>query len=118
MKELATKADKQDDLLVQDFTILESTDSEHITAIPLSEKEIKYEYLQKWIKQTLDTIVSVDPEKFSGGNAYMLLALIYRIDFLIAPESKLLSDLEKIGGIYLRQKLNLNFCNQLANSTF
>ena len=90
LKELATKADKQDDLLVQDFAMLQSTDSEHITAIPQAEKEIKYEYLQKWIKQTLETIASVDPEKFSGGNAFMLLALIFRIDYLIAPEGKLL----------------------------
>jgi hypothetical protein len=104
LKELATKADKQDDLLVQDFTMLQIADSEHITGIPLSEKEIKYEYLQKWIKQTLDTIASVDPEKFSGGNAYLLLALIYRIDYLIAPEGKLLNDLEKTGFIYFKKE--------------
>ena len=103
LKELATKADKQDDLLVQDFAMLQSTDSEHITAIPQAEKEINYEYLQKWIKQTLETIASVDPEKFSGGNAFMLLALIFRIDYLIAPEGKLLYDLEKIGVIYFKK---------------
>lgn len=103
LKELATKADKQDDLLVQDFAMLQSTDNEHIAAIPQPEKEIKYEYLQKWIKQTLDTIAAVDPEKFSGGNAYLLLALIYRIDYLLAPEGKLLNDLEKIGGIYFKK---------------
>lgn len=103
LKELGTKADKQDDLLVQDFTMLQTADNEHITAIPQSEKEIKYEYLQKWIRQTLDTIATVDPEKFSGGNAYLLLALIYRIDYLVAPEGKLLSDLEKIGGIYFKK---------------
>ena len=55
--------------------MLETTDSEHITEIPQAEKEIKYEYLQKWIKQTLDTIASVDADKFSGGIAYMLLSL-------------------------------------------
>jgi hypothetical protein len=103
LKELATKADKQDDLLVQDFATLQTTDSEHVSEIPLSEKEVKYEYLQKWIKQTLDTIASVDPEKFSGGNAYILLSLIYRIDYLIVPEGKLLNDLEKIGYIYFKK---------------
>lgn len=103
LKELATKADKQDDLLVKDFTVLQTTDSEHITEIPPAEKETKYEFLQKWIKQTLDTIASVDAEKFSGANAYMLLALLYRIDYLVAPEGKLLSDLEKIGFIYFKK---------------
>ena len=103
LKELATKADKQDDLLVQDFTILEITDSEHITAIPDQEKEIKYEYLQKWMAEILDTIAGLDADKFSGGIAYMLLALIYKIDYLITPEGKILHDLEKITGIYFKK---------------
>lgn len=64
---------------------------------------MKYEFLQKWIKETLDTINGLDADKFSGGNAYMLLALIYKIDYLIAPEGKLLNDLEKIGAIYLKK---------------
>lgn len=103
LKELSTKADKQDDLLVQDFAVLETTDSEHISAIPEQEKQIKYEYLQKWIKETLDTINGLDADKFSGGNAYMLLSLIYKIDYLITPEGKLLNDLEKIGAIYFKK---------------
>ncbi len=103
LKELATKGDKQDDLLVQDFSILETADSEHITTISSSEKEVKYDYLQKWIGQILDTIASVDADKFSGGIAYMLLSLVYRIDYLIAPEGKLLNDLEKIAGIYFKK---------------
>ena len=40
LKELATKADKQDDLLVQDFTSLTPLDVEHIEAIPDEEKEV------------------------------------------------------------------------------
>ena len=103
LKELSTKADKQDDLLVQDFAMLETTDSDHIIAIPEDEKKVKYEYLQKWIKQTLDTISPLDADKFSGGIAYMLLALIYKIDYLITPEGKILNDLEKITGIYFKK---------------
>lgn len=103
LKELATKADKQDDLLVQDFTVLQTTDSEHIGELPQPEKEVKYEYLQKWIKQALENIAAVDADKFSGGIAYSLLSLVYRIDYLIAPEGKLLNDLEKIGGIYFKK---------------
>ncbi|MEO7922877.1 MAG: hypothetical protein ABIR30_04315 [Chitinophagaceae bacterium] len=103
LKELSTKADKQDDLLVQDFTSLETTDGEHIIAIPDAEKEIKYTYLQSWIKQTLDTIAGVDADKLSGGIAYALLALIYRIDYLVTPEGKLLNDLEKITSIYFKK---------------
>ncbi len=103
LKELAIKADKQDDLLVQDFSILETTDSEHIREIPATEKEVKFEYLQKWIVETLDTIAPLDADKFSGGIAYSLLSLIYRLDYLLTPEGKLLNDLEKITVIYFKK---------------
>jgi hypothetical protein len=103
LKELSTKADKQDDLLVQDFATLQPADSDHLIPVAEQEKEAKYEYLQKWITQTLDTINGLDADKFSGGIAYMLLSLIYRLDYLVAPEGKLLHELEKIGGIYFKK---------------
>ncbi len=103
LKELSTKADKQDDLLVQDFAVLETVDSDHITSISTEEKEVKYSFMQQWIQKTLETIDTVDADKFSGGIAYMLLALCYRIDYLVSPEGKLLNELEKIAGIYFKK---------------
>ncbi len=103
LKELATKADKQDDLLVQDFTTLQASDTDHIMELPEAEKAIKFNYFKKWIQETLDLIAGVDADKFSGGIAYLLLALAYRIDYLILPEGKLLSELEKIVEIYFRK---------------
>jgi hypothetical protein len=103
LKELATKGDKQDDLLLQDFSMLEISDTEHVSTLSQQEKEVKYEYLQKWLAQTLDTIASVDADKFSGGVAYLLLSLLFRIDYLITPEGKLLHELEKITGIYFKK---------------
>ena len=103
LKELSTKADKQDDLLVQDFAVLETVDNEHVAVIPEQEKAVKYEYLQKWINQVLETVNGLDADKYSGGIAYLFLSLIYRIDYLVAPEGKLLNELEKIGGIYFKK---------------
>ena len=103
LKELATKADKQDDLLVQDFTSLLVSGTDHVEEIPEEEKEVKYKYFQKWIKEALDLIESIDVDKFSGGIAYMLLALAYRIDYLIVPQGKLLREIEKVVEIYFRK---------------
>ncbi len=103
LKELATKADKHDDLLLQEFTGLTPVDTEHIEEIPKAEKEIKFRYFKKWITETTGLVNSVDADKYSGGIAYLLLALAYRIDFLIMPEGKLLSALEKIVDIYFRK---------------
>jgi hypothetical protein len=103
LKELATKADKQDDLLVQDFTILQSMDTDHISGVQEAEKEIKYRYWTKWIKETLDYVATLDADKFSGGIAYLLLSLAYRVDYLITPEGKLMNELEKVVEIYFRK---------------
>jgi hypothetical protein len=100
LKELATKADKQDDLLVQDFSSLQMIDTDHISELPEAEKETKYAFTQKWISETLSYISTLDAEKFSGGIAYLLLTLVFRIDYLIRPEGKLQAELEKIAHIY------------------
>lgn len=103
LKELATKADKQDDLLVQEFATLQTMDTDHVGEIPAAEKAVKYEYFQKWIGETLEYIKTLDAEKLSGGVAYLLLTLAFRIDYLLAPEGKLQHELEKIVEIYYRK---------------
>jgi hypothetical protein len=103
-KELATRADKQDDRLVNDFSTLETLDTEHTITIPNEEKEVKYQYLMQWVKETTSLVDSLDADKFSGGIAYLLLGLIYRIDYLIAPEGQLLHELELINGMYFTKE--------------
>jgi hypothetical protein len=103
LRELATRADKMDDLLVQEFASLQTIDTEHVIEIPAGEKEVKYNFLQQSIKETLDYIASLDAEKFAGGIAYLLLTLAFRIDYLICPEGKLLNELEKIVEIYFKK---------------
>ncbi len=104
LRELATKADRQDDLLLADFSGLQATDSEHIQFLPEHELEIKFRYFRKWIGETLDSVSELNQDSFSGAIAYLLLTLIYRIDFLMQPESRLLAELEKINGLYWDKK--------------
>ena len=103
LKELSTKADKQDDLLVQDFSSLQTTDDEHVTPLTDAEKEVKYTFFQQWIGETLETINGLDADKFSGAIAYLLLSLSYRIDYMITPEGKLLNQMERIIAIYFKK---------------
>lgn len=100
LKELATRADKQDDILVQDFNHLEQIDTDHIEPLEETEKRVKLEYFRQFIRETIDYIDSLDKDKLAGGIAYMLLSLGYRLDYLVAPEGKLLYELEKIIGLY------------------
>ncbi len=103
LKELATKADKQDDLLVQNFTTLQKSDIDHLVPVPSEEKEIKFDYMQQWIRETLEYINTLDPDKFAGAIAYLLLSLVYKIDYLVVPEGPLMNELEGIPDIYFKK---------------
>lgn len=100
LKELATKADKQDDQLVQDFSLLQPLDTDHIQQIPEAEKETRFAFMQKWISEVLQYIQTLDADKFSGGISYLLLTLAFRIDYLICPEGNTRTELERIPFLY------------------
>ncbi len=120
LKELATKADKQDDLLVSDFATLKSIDDSHVVQFSDTEKETKYKYFRLWIESTLKRVEELNQDSFSGGIAYMFLTLIYKIDFLITPEGKLLNEIEKINNIYWTNKEEKTSVerNQLLKDSF
>lgn len=96
LKELANKADQQDDLLTQEFSSLQSIDTDNIIALSEQEREIKYESLLKWINDTKTEIAKHDPINMSGGIAFLLLDLSYKIDYLICPQGALTDSLERI----------------------
>lgn len=104
LRELATKGDRQDDLLLADFETLKQADIPHYDPLPLHELEVKYKYFRKWIEETLESIKNLNQDSFSGAIAYVLLGLVYRIDFLVTPEAKLLSDLEQVHSLYWDKK--------------
>ncbi|HVZ56301.1 MAG TPA: hypothetical protein VG870_06545 [Chitinophagaceae bacterium] len=100
LKELATKADRQDDLLVQDFAVLEAADTDHVQELPPAEKEVKFRYLQDWIAQTLQLTGDLDPDKFAGAISHLLLSLAFRIDFLLVPVGRLQRDLDHLAELF------------------
>ena len=104
LKELATKADRQDDLLLADFTNLQAPGNGSQAALPADELDIKYTYFRQWIQDALDRAAALNADSFAGAVAYLFLTLIYRIDFLMAPEATLLAELERIHNLYWEKK--------------
>jgi hypothetical protein len=100
LKELALRADKQDDLLLDDFSTLKPADIGGIEQIPAEEKEIKHTFFRRWIEETVKRVSELNEDSFSGAISYLLLDLLYRIDYLITPEGTLMNDLEKISWTY------------------
>jgi hypothetical protein len=104
LREVAKFADRQDELLLSDFSTLTSIETEHVQPLPELEIEVKYKYFRKWIQDILDRTTGLNADSFSGAIAYAFLTLLYRIDFLIIPEAKLLADLEEISSHYWTKK--------------
>ncbi|MEQ1747271.1 MAG: hypothetical protein ABMA02_17705 [Saprospiraceae bacterium] len=110
LRELAIHADKQDDLLIDEFSTLHAVEKLHGAEIPDAEKSIKYEYLRDQIITTLALLDKADPDpnKYPGGYAYLLLALALRLDYLLRPEGFVMDILEKIYGIYFTKDERTN----------
>ncbi len=97
LKEVATNADKQDDLLLDKFPMVHPVNNSHIKELAAPEKEVKFNYLTQQIKQTLDYVNSgkLDKDKYAGGMAYLWLGLTYKLDYLLKPEGAVMEMLEK-----------------------
>ncbi len=98
LKEVATQADKQDDLLIDEFKMLEPLDTSHLQDLPEWEKEVKYNFIQAQVQKVLDEIASgvLNRDQYPGGISYLLLNLIYKLDYLVKPEGYMMETLERV----------------------
>jgi len=98
LKELATQANKQDDLLLEEFGQMEPVDSTHLVPLPPDETHCKHQFIQQQIRDTLAEAENgaLDRNEYPGGIAYLLLDLVYKIDYLTKPEGFTMETLERI----------------------
>ncbi len=103
LKEMSTQADKQDDLLVNEFDALEPINTGHVKHLPLKEKEIKFRFFKNEISKLFKSLKAskVSTPKFPEATGYMLLALCYKLDYLLAPEGTIMETFERINRQYL-----------------
>lgn len=103
LKEVAVNADKQDDLLLDEFSsLLTPIDMGSKMDISETEKEVKYEFIVQKIQSVLAYIDSkkLDSDKYPGGISYMLLDAAFRIDYLTSPEGFLMDTIERMHRSY------------------
>ncbi len=105
LKEVATNADKQDDLLLDEFRMLEPVDTSHLSQLPEAEKEVKFKFTHDAIDRVLKEIDEnkLDKDQYPGGVAYLLLNLVYTLDYLIKPEGYMMETLEHAHRVYFKK---------------
>jgi len=115
LKEIAIQSDKQDDLLVEEFSAIEPIDTGHINQLSNEELNTKITWLRKYIDEAIDFIEKNPQNKDEGDKAYLLLSLIFKLDYLITPEGKVMDLLEKAQSNYYNKKDNKNLQEKIAD---
>jgi phage antirepressor YoqD-like protein len=105
LNELATHADKMDDLLVSEFEMLHPIANEHVKEISETEKEIKYNFIKNRLKDAVEQINygKLDPKLYPQAIGYILLDTIYKLDYLIKPEGHMTETFERINRDYFKE---------------
>ena len=103
LRELAIRADKQDDILLNEFKSLINVESKS-ESYTSEELAVIKKYFRKWISETLLKVASLNKEQYSGGISYIYLNLLFRIDFLLMPQGEILNDLELMSWTYFNSK--------------
>ena len=107
LKEMALRADKQDDLLLEEFgDALSPVEVTHLAPIPEAERHLKLNYLRRRISAVIELLAAgrINPEEHPGAVAYLLLDLVYRLDYLLTPEGYTMEALERMHRMYFARE--------------
>ena len=97
--ELALNADKQDDILLEEFKTLRPVQEAMETKpLPMAECAAKVNYVRQEIQTILKTLEDAqpDPNRYPGGYVYLMLGTAFRLDYLVRPEGFMMDTLEKV----------------------
>jgi len=107
LKELATHADKKDDILVSEFDSVHQINHGHIREISDEERQLKYKYLCDEIDAVLAMLdkTSLNIHNYPGAESYAFLDLVYRLDYLLKPEGNTMEIIDEIHNMYFQNQL-------------
>lgn len=96
LKELSQYADKKDDILINKFPSLLPIHTEHIIKESEASLKLKYRFYKKIIAiPHSENYVNFDKNTHIGVASYYLLSRLYKIDFLLKPEGRIMEIIEE-----------------------
>lgn len=101
LRELALTGDKKDDLIFSEYGLKGPFYDLLNHPLPKATQKIFFDYIQKSLRKTLDTtnLGTINTKEYPSALRYLLLATIYKLDFLIKPEGYLMDQFEKIDAL-------------------
>ena len=102
LRELAINADKEKELLLDEFDNLEPIELDHIEVMDPHLKETKLRFFREWIDKTEQKVSLLPTQEQSGAIAFIWLNLLLKIDYFVTPRGKLGFDIyEAVQEYYL-----------------
>jgi hypothetical protein len=95
LRELALNADFDKEFIVSEFSDCSLEEIEHLEPINEDELKIKYEFLQRWIKELNEKVLTLPSNDNVGMQAFLYLNLFCKIDYLIVPKYKIYQKLSR-----------------------
>lgn len=89
LREIALNADYEKEYLTSEFGDIAILDNTHIQHLKPSETEVKYQYMQQWLKSSDDAIKRFPSNDTTGMINFTYLNLLFSIDYLILPRQKM-----------------------------
>lgn len=107
LKELATEADRKDDVLMHDYANLSPVNHHHTRQVSAQEITIKYDFTLQSVRNVIHEIDhgKLNAYIYPGGVSFLLLDLLYRIDFLVKPEGSIMEKIKEIHDQYFNDNL-------------
>ena len=102
LKEVATRADRRDDVLVRKFEELSAIESGAIVKLSDEEKLIRYHYFKNQVEGAINK-VKVDEDRLKdhpGLTSYYLLSVAFLLDYFLKPEGMLMEYIENVHKIF------------------
>ncbi len=86
LREIALNADFDKEYTKSEFLDLSIEDIDHLKSVDEDELKLKYDFLHKWIDEVNAKIATLPSNDNAAMQSFILLYLIFKIDYLIVPK--------------------------------
>ncbi len=95
LRELALNADFDKEHIKSEFEEVTLEEISHLKTTEIDELKIKYKFLQQWIEELEEKLLTLPSNDNSGMQSFLYLNLLFKIDYLILPKFKIYQELSK-----------------------
>jgi len=89
LREIALNADFDKEYIKSEFLNVPIEDISHVRALSEEELSLKYDFMHKWIDEINVKILSLPSNDNAGMESFILLYLLFKIDYMLVPKQSI-----------------------------